>query len=72
MSVAEQQQEDRQVGANLPREGPVTPWHLESDPFANALPVSDLAVLTGGLPDARDADEILRDLAHCRVKRARR
>jgi len=73
MSVAEQQQvEDHQAGASFPSEGPATPWRVELDPFANASPVDDLSALIGGLPDARDTDEILRDLAHCRTKRARR
>jgi hypothetical protein len=44
----------------------------EADPFAGAIPVEDLAVLAGGLPDDRDAEEILGDLARCRAKSRRR
>ena len=73
MSVVEQHHvEDDPSRANFPHADPVTPWRLKFDPFTHASPVVDLAVLTGGLPDARDADEILRDLADCRKKRARR
>src|SRR5438046_578703 len=71
MSVVEQQQvEGRPAEASLPSEGPVTPWRHQSDPFAGISPIVDLSMLTGGLPDARDADDILRDLAECRMKRA--
>jgi hypothetical protein len=41
---------------------PITPRRLEIDPFANASPLVDLSSLAGGLPDDRDAEEILRDL----------
>jgi hypothetical protein len=41
---------------------PITPWRLETDPFAGASPLVELSVLASGLPDDRDAEEILRDL----------
>jgi hypothetical protein len=53
------------------REAPSTPWRVATDPFAKATPVHDLSTLVGGLPDPRDAEAILRDLARCRTGRAR-
>jgi hypothetical protein len=40
-----------------------------ADPLADAKPVDDLSVLIGGLPDSRDAEEILRDLRAARRPR---
>jgi hypothetical protein len=58
--------------SNAARENVITPWRLEIDPFANASPLVDLSTLAGGLPDERDAEEILRDLDLCRRKRVGR
>jgi hypothetical protein len=70
--IGEHRVKDRRPAPGLPEERPVTPWCAEVDPFAQASPVADLSIIAGGLPDPRDADEILRDLASCRMKRARR
>ncbi len=44
-------------------------WRRAADPFGDAKPLVDLAVLVGGLPDDRDPDEILRDLRRTRAIR---
>lgn len=49
---------------------PLTPWRRSGDPFRDAKPLGDLAVLIGGLPDDRDAEEILRDLRQMRSSRS--
>ena len=50
----------------------VTPWRATEDPFAGALPVAHLSALVGGLPDAREPEEILVDLACCRQAQGRK
>jgi hypothetical protein len=70
--VGDERLDTHSVLSNAARENVITPWRLEIDPFANASPLVDLSTLTGGLPDDRDAKEILRDLDRCRRKRAQR
>jgi hypothetical protein len=73
MDVVERQQiEKDESRSSVPVEGSATPRQEEPDPFAGASPIYDLTRIAGGLPDSRDADEILRDLARCRVKRRQR
>jgi hypothetical protein len=63
MSIPGDQRVDtHQSGSGLPCEHPITPWRLEIDPFAGASPLVELSLLAGGLPDGRDAEEILCDL----------
>jgi hypothetical protein len=45
----------------------VIPAKSAEDPFRDAKPLTDLTVLIGGLPDDRDADEILCDLRRART-----
>jgi hypothetical protein len=60
-------------GSGTPRHRAVrrTPWRASRDPFAGTRPLTDLALIVGGSPDAREAEEILRDLETCRAKRRR-
>lgn len=59
-----------EASSSLPYEARPTPWRREDDPFRDARPLPELAVLIGGLPDDRDAEEILRDLRASRVPRS--
>jgi len=43
------------------------PWRRTEDPFKDAKPLDNMAVLIGGLPDERDPDEIIRDLRRIRA-----
>lgn len=40
----------------------LTLWRRSEDPFRDIKPLADLTVLIGGLPDDRDAEEILMGL----------
>ena len=50
-------------------DGQRTPWRRAEDPFRDARPLDDLAVLIGGLPDDRELDEILGELRRARLPR---
>jgi hypothetical protein len=69
-AIRDQRADIHRATSALPSENPITPWRLEIDPFANASPLIDLSLVAGGLPDDRDAEDILRDLDCCRMKRA--
>ena len=60
--IGDQRANTRRATSGLPDENSITPWRMQIDPFANASPLVDLSTLVGGLPDDRDAEEILRDL----------
>lgn len=62
--------EEEHAAAKLPYEGQLTPWKRVEDPFRDAKPLGELTILTGGLPDDRDPDEILRDLRSTRAIRS--
>jgi hypothetical protein len=73
MSIVRDEQADiHRASSDIAQENANTPWRREIDPFAHASPLIDLSTLAGGLPDDRDAEEILRDLDRCRRKRVRR
>jgi len=73
MDIIERQRSDEDgADAEFCKETPVTLPQGEPDPFAHARPIHDLSVLIGGLPDTREAEEILHDLARCRMKRTLR
>jgi hypothetical protein len=60
--VGDERADTHRASSDVAFGDPTTPWRLEIDPFANASPLVDLSSLAGGLPDDRDAEEILRDL----------
>lgn len=53
----------------LPTEGLRTEWTSSTDPFLGVEPLHDVSVLIGGLPDDRDASDILADLRALRRPR---